>query len=239
VSSIRVLPAGSSLPAPDGESILSADEALHNDGSRTSPDGENTLVYQGSDGNLVLYHESTATWASDTQGNSVGMAVMQGSDGNFVVYDASFTPVWDTGTQVHANAFLDVQNDGNVVVYDIMGVPLWEAFPINVLNGNQALHAGEALRTPDALHTLIYQGDGNLVLYGRDGSVEWSSNTAGTSTGQAVMQTDGNFVIYNAAGVSVFATHTDDTPGAYLVLGGPDFTIAIYRPNGIPRWVAP
>ena len=57
--------------------------------------------------------------------------------------------------------------------------------------------SGQSLISTDGRYRLVYQGDGNLVLYDDvDRSAPWSSGTAGWTTGQVVMQTDGNFVIY-------------------------------------------
>ncbi|WP_051035549.1 hypothetical protein, partial [Fischerella muscicola] len=52
---------------------------------------------------------------------------------------------------------------------------------------------------PDGKYALIYQTDGNLVLYKNTGDSPetlWSTNTSGKSAGEARMQADGNFVVY-------------------------------------------
>ncbi len=85
-----------------------------------SCDGHHALVMQG-DGNLVLYHGNTATWASHTYGSDGRRAVMQG-DGNLVVYGAAAR--WASGTNGHPGAWLAVQDDGNVVVY-VGTTPIW------------------------------------------------------------------------------------------------------------------
>lgn len=59
---------------------------------------------------------------------------------------------------------------------------------------------------------LRYQGDGNLVLYGRSGPL-WASNTS-AAPGYVEMQGDGNLVAYNAAGAPYWATDTH-APGAW------------------------
>jgi hypothetical protein len=51
------------------------------------------------------------------------------------------------------------------------------------------------------INQLIFQDDGNLVLYmspGPNQVVEWASNTYGQDAQYAIMQTDGNFVIYGS-----------------------------------------
>lgn len=63
---------------------------------------------------------------------------------------------------------------------------------------------------------LIFQGDGNLVLFGKNNAVLWASYTHDKGGVRAVMQTDGNLVIYTAAGVALWSTGTAGQPGAYL-----------------------
>ena len=88
--------------------------------SVSSCDGQHVLVMQG-DGNLVLYHGGTATWASHTNGTDARYAIMQG-DGNLVVYGGPAR--WASGTWGHGGAWLAVQDDGNVVIY-VGGTPIW------------------------------------------------------------------------------------------------------------------
>lgn len=57
-------------------------------------------------------------------------------------------------------------------------------------------------------YKLIYQTDGNLVLYHLNGSVPnpvWSTNTNGKPAWRVYMQDDGNFVVYSAPGVVEWA----------------------------------
>ena len=82
------------------------------------------------------------------------------------------------------------------------------------------LRAGEsltALASHDGRFTLVYQGDGNLVLYAT-GAPLWDSQTAGQTVGQAVMQGDGNFVVYDADGHAVWNSETAGHSGAALHL---------------------
>jgi hypothetical protein len=45
------------------------------------------------------------------------------------------------------------------------------------------------------LTTLVWQTDGNLVLYKKNGQAIWSSNTAGNPGGTLALQADGNLVV--------------------------------------------
>jgi hypothetical protein len=97
---------------------------------------------------------------------------------------------------------------------------------------DQYIYANEPVFSSNGECFLIYQGDGNLVLYrSSDWTALWHSGTWGTSVGFAVMQGDGNFVLYNANSVPVFATNTYGHPGAYMVVWD-YFRLALYDTNG-------
>lgn len=94
---------------------------------------------------------------------------------------------------------------------------------------------GQALVSGNARYRLVYQSDGNLVLYDDvDRTVLWASNTTGTA-GQAVMQFDGNFVIYDAQGAPRFTTNTAGNPNAFLTVQN-DGNLVLYRADGQPVW---
>lgn len=115
---------GHSLPA--GSRLNPGDYLL-------SPNGKYRLIMQG-DGNLVAYRTWNNTWYWQTRTNfntsptSFCYAEMQ-TDGNFVVYkktiistspileEFTLQAVWNSRTQGHSNARLDVQDDNNIVVY--------------------------------------------------------------------------------------------------------------------------
>lgn len=97
------------------------------------------------------------------------------------------------------------------------------------------LLTGQALVSGNARYRLLYQGDGNLVLYDDvDRTALWASNTTGTA-GQAIMQFDGNFVIYDAQGAARFTTNTAGNPNAFLAVQN-DGNIVVYRSDGQPVW---
>jgi hypothetical protein len=102
--------------------------------------------------------------------------------------------------------------------------------------GHQAFSwNGDRLMADDALYPgqyisngqvqLVYQGDGNLVLYSSDWQPLWASWTQGTSPNVAIMQGDGNFVVYDAGWNAVWASWTHGYPGAYLYVSGQRFYI--------------
>ncbi|MFT3776245.1 MAG: hypothetical protein QM820_63685 [Minicystis sp.] len=94
---------------------------------------------------------------------------------------------------------------------------------------------------------LVYQGDGDSVLYVRRNGVlpsdsesgvearAWASGTAGTSAGRAVVQNDGNFVVYDGGGTPVWASNTNGNPGAFLALQD-DENLVLYAAHGPAIW---
>jgi hypothetical protein len=63
-------------------------------GCSTNP----TLALQGSDGNLVIRCNGTATWASGTSGNTGDVMFFQ-PDGNLVIYNSYGKSLWASGSQ--------------------------------------------------------------------------------------------------------------------------------------------
>ena len=103
------------------------------------------------------------------------------------------------------------------------------------LASGQALFAGDAVTSPNGVYTLIYQTDGNLVIYVTGGPPVWSSDTSGTCTGLAYMQPDGNFVIYDCMSQPIWSTGTSGNSGAYLGLLD-DGNLYIYAADGRGLW---
>jgi YD repeat-containing protein len=102
------------------------------------------------------------------------------------------------------------------------------------LDVNQELYAGQMIMSPSGDYELVYQGDGNLVLYGPGGVPEWDIRRGGTSPGVAIMQGDGNFVVYNSAWDVMFQTGTAGHGGATIWLQD-DGNLVIYE-SGEPIW---
>ena len=103
------------------------------------------------------------------------------------------------------------------------------------LSARQVLPGG-AIRSGSGQFRLSYQTDGNLVLIDdRNRTVLWTTNTAGTSAGQAILQADGNFVVQDAGGVVRWASGTAGNSNAYLSLQD-DGNLVIHRADGEPLW---
>ncbi|MEZ5426257.1 MAG: choice-of-anchor Q domain-containing protein [Pyrinomonadaceae bacterium] len=123
-------------------------------------------------------------------------------------------------------------NIGSPVTFTSRGGVFAQTAPSS-LSGGQALFPGQSLISPNFGYQLVYQFDGNLVMYRGDGAVRWASNTAGTSPGRAEMQSDGNFVIYNSVGTPLFATGTAGNPGSTIVMQS-DGNLVVYNSGGTP-----
>lgn len=91
------------------------------------------------------------------------------------------------------------------------------------------------LKTPDGVHTLNMQPDGNLVLTNTSTSkVTWSSGSYGKGTPPYTFtyQTDGNCVIYDSGKSAIWSTGTNGKTSTILVLQN-DGNLVLY--NGTPN----
>jgi len=105
-------------------SRLPAGATLQSGSLLASPNGRYLLVMQ-TDGNLVLYAQGQALWASNTHHHAGAFATMQ-TDGNFVIYQGH-RAIWSSNSRHGASGsyVLFVQNDGNIVVYSPANRPIW------------------------------------------------------------------------------------------------------------------
>jgi hypothetical protein len=104
---------------------------------------------------------------------------------------------WSAGETLLENesSSLVFQTDSNLVLYRTTGtspVPVW-ASNTNGRGGSQ----------------VTFQGDGNLVIYTRQGTPIWASNTAGSGATRLTLQSDGNLVIYDGANRAKWNTGTN------------------------------
>lgn len=230
-------------PSPaSGDRMLSGQQLTPGQ-SITSANGCFRLIYQG-DGNLVLYRVNgwQPLWASNTVG-SARNAIMQ-TDGNFVVYNASGAPRWHSNTYGNAGAWLVMQDDGNAVIYRAGGGAIWATNTVRAcspssdrLQSGQQLTPGQSITSTNGCFRLVYQGDGNLVVYRVNGwQPIWASSTVGSAR-NAIMQSDGNFVVYNASGSPRWASNTHGNPGAWVVMQS-DGNLVVYRSGGGAIWAS-
>ena len=66
------------------------------------------------------------------------------------------------------------------------------------LASGESLTPGQSIVSCSGSYTLVFQTDGNVVLYGPGGAL-WATNTVGQGATVFAMQTDGNLVLYNGS----------------------------------------
>ncbi len=111
-----------------------------------------------------------------------------------------------------------------------------EVVPSDRLQGNERLSSGQFLMSTNRRYRLLYQSDGNLVLYDDvGGGAAWASNTGGTSAGYLLMQLDGNLVVYDGQIRAVWTTNTPGNSNSRLVLQD-DGNLVLYSASNQPLW---
>ena len=248
-------------PAPRGNTMIAGD-VLGNMASMYSPNRRFELAFWA---RLTLRMESRWTisrvltrragkfiWSSGPFPNNPpydGACILQ-DDGNLVIYGADGQYVWDSGTNGNPGAYLVLQDDGNVVIYRADGVAIWATNsvssppPLGPPPSGGTMLAGEVLGPDQELasaggrYSLIYQDDGNLVLYDNVPDAPrqsvWDTATDGEA-GSCIMQGDGNFALYDLGGKYVWDSGTQGNPGARLIVQD-DGQLVIYRGDGSAIW---
>ena len=153
------------------------------------------------DGNLVLRTANGDTvWHSALVANRGKRLAFQ-TDGNLVIYDAANSPAW--GAKMAGRGISLLELDGCSFSLKTSAETKWTrgfaACPgPSLVNAPAWLLPASGnltvMRTPES--RLVWQGDGNLVLYTASGAPVWASNTDGRGKG-LYFQADGNLVVYN------------------------------------------
>jgi hypothetical protein len=99
------------------------------------------------------------------------------------------------------------------------------------LSPGKHLLPGMGLRSPNG-HLLVFQIDGNVILYNSKHVAIWSTNTKGYEPVQFSMKGDGNLVLYATTG-QVWASNTSGNPGAFLAVQD-DGNLVIHRSGSQP-----
>jgi len=112
---------------------------------------------------------------------------------------------------------------------------------VDQMTAGDSLHVNDELNAANSPVKVVFQEDGNLVLYRTDfqpWKALWTTPTWHKPAREADMQPDGNFVIYNTDVTphqALWATNTWNHPGSRLVLQD-DGNLVIYDPNDHPLW---
>ena len=100
--------------------------------------------------------------------------------------------------------------------------------PLDWLTSGAQVHRGQYILSKDGRYKLIFQDDGNLVLYYvPTNHALWSSATSGKGGTEFDNQPDGNLVIYGAHG-AVWASGTAGRGTSVLVMQS-DGNVVLYR----------
>ena len=102
------------------------------------------------------------------------------------------------------------------------------------LTAGMRLYPDQEVVSPGGTTRLLYQTDGNLVLYASGGVAVWASDTVGYSAGHATLQGDGNLVVYDAEGVPRWASGTS-ADGAYLRVYD-EGHVTVHDASGVGLW---
>lgn len=104
----------------------------------------------------------------------------------------------------------------------------------NIYTG-QTLDQNRKYWAGNSKYYLIFQNDGNLVLYSRAGASIWNSRTSNRGE-RAVFQDDGNLVVYSSGNRVVFSTNTSTRRADKLTIQD-DGNLVIYS-RSTPVWAS-
>jgi len=104
----------------------------------------------------------------------------------------------------------------------------------DTLRPGEQLSVGQALVSADGSQALVLQADGELALFGADGSLRWASGTAVEGAVLSVAA-DGDVVLAGPDGSVVWRTETSGSPGARLVLQD-DGDLVVRDAQDAVRW---
>ena len=107
--------------------------------------------------------------------------------------------------------------------------------PSDSLLVNEAMYPGDSLNSWDGRFTLVYQWDGNLVLFYNGVGWLWQSGTAGSEPGVIYLQEAGNLVIYDAYPHAVWWSETSDPDASHLMVQS-DGNVVLYDGFGNAVW---
>lgn len=238
INSIEALP----MPEITDLNRLKPGEVMKDGDMKYSP--ERHTVFRLYNGEIQLFVNFQKVWSSGTAGNKDAKLVNQG-DGNLVLYAKTGQALWASNTDIGSPSTISIQTDANVVSYN-NGNPIWST---NTSAGNQlaqvntsvrpggVLYPGQRLSTRDRKTNLVFQGDGNLVLYDFQGKPLWASNTDGKDASFLSLQGDGNLVIYSTQGKPLWASNTDRRNASPVLVLQEDKNVVLYD-NSRATWAS-
>ena len=178
-----------------------------------------------SDGNLVIYAKADGLplWASSTGGSGYTLDYQNG--GNLVVYPAGTTTnfIWQSSTGAANYGKLALV--GKVLhVLDASGKSVW--------NSDEDSHTYATLESQFCYDTsstrtllsngfgdrLVWQTDGNLVIYNASNVAQMATNTGGSGK-YLCNEEDGTLAVYSQSGATLWSKTSFDGDARYIKLG--------------------
>ncbi|MFQ6550992.1 hypothetical protein AAD018_001435 [Aestuariibius insulae] len=107
---------------------------------------------------------------------------------------------------------------------------------------NGVLLAGDYLLSDNGQYKVVFQEDGNLVVYNTTtGEATWSSGTHFNAiAGQMVVQSDGNLVVYDYSGEAEWNSETYSSEGnvnrSFTLAMQDDGNLVVYDDPGVALW---
>jgi hypothetical protein len=110
-----------------------------------------------------------------------------------------------------------------------------DPYRASALGATVDLSQGDSINSDNDEVTLMFQTDGNVVLYNNDtGEALWNTGTGGrTDATRFIMQSDGNLVLY--AGATPLWNAGIISPNAYLAVQD-DHNLVVYSGSGAALW---
>jgi len=218
---------------------VSAADATEGDVIQITPAGATT------DAKAVALEEDNPDNSADRLHTTI--IVSNNGDGNFTLVDANFTAPNTVGTHT-LNPYTSSWDVGSTVNIYQMGTVVGDPSPSSgwagvgssqyvgsyqLLSG-QEMGAGEYLVSDDVQFALVFQTDGNLVLYHGSGAI-WSSGTGGSGANLLVMQGDGNLVLYNGS-TPVWDSGTGGDGSSYTIVQSDGNFVVYSNTTGQVTW---
>jgi len=241
------------LTAPTTSNILSSGQVLAVEATIYSTDRRHSFKFQ-SDGNLVLYDNSSAIWSSGTSGIGIGGHVVMQSDGNLVLYSNGNAPLWHTATHGNYGAYLLIQ-DG-AFMYTASG-SLLKALGGNSIPVPSSTPVPTPIPTPTPSSTPVPTPVPSSTPIPTVTPIPLPTPTLPSSdilsSGEAMevenpilssdrrhsfkFQSDGNLVLYDN-GLPIWNSGTYNSGIGGRVIMQSDGNLVLYSNNNVPLWNA-
>jgi hypothetical protein len=167
--------------------------------------------------------QETSTFGYDTEGRLNQLSITGGPRNGQITqtcYDkANNRKIYSVGTAVPATC----------------SAPAGPAFTGTMPPGSY-LWPGQYMLSNDGRFKLVYQMDGNLVLYWGT-SAMWSSGSAGTVPGSMTFNSGGTIYVSDAAGTTRYGSGSYPGAGSRLDMQN-DGNLVVYRANGTSAWAS-